>query len=66
MMDNYFTSVEFFEELLQNGSYTTTIVCTNHVENPKSFGMACMMWKDKRLTVLLSTHAMPIDFLYEP
>ena len=88
VMDNYFTSVGIFEELLQNETYAIGTIRTNHIGIPQQFKntrdfnhapqgtllwkmhnsleMACVMWKDKKVVVLLSTHVLPIDFLCQP
>lgn len=35
---------------------------TLHWKMHKSRGISCVLWKDKRLVLLISTHALPIDF----
>ena len=88
VMNNYFTSVGLFKELLQNGTYAIGTICTNRIgilqqfKNTRDFNcelqgtlvwkmhnsceMASVMWKDKRMVVLLSTNVLLIDFLVNP
>jgi hypothetical protein len=83
-MDNYFTSVGLFKDLLSKGIYATGTVRSNRVGIPsvlknkkayrrspqgtlvwrmhESHSMSSIMWKDKRLVLILSTHARPIQF----
>jgi hypothetical protein len=78
-MDNFFTSVGLFEELASMQIYATGTVRSNRIGLPlalKNRGafrnaphgtlewkMACILWKDKKLVLLLSTHALSIGFL---
>ena len=87
VMDNFFSSIGLFMDLLSRGIYATGTVRPNHVGLPlelsdvKSFKnvphshtlwrmhdswkVACVMWKDKKPVLLISTHALPIQAPYK-
>jgi hypothetical protein len=82
-MDNYFTSVGLFKDLLGRGIYATGTLCSNRIgipsilKNKKQYrrslqgtlvwrihawrSMSSIMWKDKRLVLILSTYAKPVQ-----
>ena len=82
-MDNFFSSVALFKELLGRGVYACGTIHTNRIgiplflRNIRSFKnlpqgttmwrmhdtrtMASVMWKDKKLVLLLSTYGQPIQ-----
>ena len=85
VMDNFFSSIGLFMDLLSMGIYATWTIRLNQVGLPsklsdvKSFKnilqghtiwrmydshkVACVMWKDKKPVLLISTHALPIQAL---
>ena len=82
-MDNFFTNIGIFKDLLSCGMYECGKVHANQVglpsilKNMRAFknmeqgttvwrmhdsrSISCVMWKDKKPMLLLSTHAMPIQ-----
>jgi hypothetical protein len=81
VLDNYFSSIGLFIELLANGTYATGTMRSNRVGLPlvlkdtKSFKrvpqgtldwrmhesrrISCVLWKNKRPVLLISTHSIP-------
>ena len=86
-MDNFFTNIGLFKDLLSRGVYVCGTVRANRVgllsalKNTQAFknmeqgttiwrmhnsrSISYVMWKDKKLVLLLSTHATPIQALCE-
>jgi hypothetical protein len=79
-MDSFFTSVGLFKELAEKAIYATGTLRSNRIgipsalKNTKAFSrvphesrsMSSVLWKDKKLVLLLSTSAIPIGFPYVP
>jgi hypothetical protein len=83
VMDNYFSSIGLFQDLLSRGIYATGTMRSNCIglptdlKNTKAFrrsiqgttkwrmhqsrSISCVMWKDKKSVLLISTHARPIQ-----
>jgi len=84
VMDNFFTSIPLFRDLLERKIYATGTMRANRVglpqslKNTKAFNrneqgmldwrmhnsrqISSVIWKDKKAVLLISTHAVPIQF----
>jgi hypothetical protein len=61
VMDNYFSSIGLFQDLLSRGIYATSTMRTNRIGLPTDLKNT----KDKKPVLLISTHARPIQPLCE-
>ena len=86
-MNNFFSSIPLFKELLKRGTYATGTIRSNRVGLPdvlkdakvfkksaqstlqwrmhESRQLSAIMWKDKKPVVIISSHAVPIQFPYQ-